>query len=144
MFGCTLDYPHQLYRIETLTSLGSFGPTCGGWWTPNWKEARHFTLRPTDRQRLLTVPWYTYYEAIVGNIPRYGMNISPRYSIPTTEQCIHRCIIHHSRLVLVTCQRTLLIWSLEGRMALVDIMIGTKLSSSFNECESGKKNKCLG
>ena len=54
-------------------------------------------------------------------------------NIPTIEQCTHLCIVHHMRHVLVTCQKTLLIWSLEGKMAPMDVMIGTKLSSSFNE-----------
>ena len=62
-----------------------------------------------------------------------GMSISPMYNIPTTERCIHLRSVHHLRDVLVTCQRTLLIWSLEGKMAPVDVMIGTNISSSFRK-----------
>ena len=68
----------------------------------------------------------------MGNILSCGMSISHLCRIPTTEQCTHLRNVHYLRNVLVTSQRTLLIWSLEGKMTLVDIMTVTKLNSSFS------------
>ena len=52
--------------------------------------------------------------------------------IPTIEQYTHLCIVHHLRHVLATYQKILLIWSLEGKMTLVDMMTCTKHNILFN------------
>jgi len=132
MFGSILGCPHRSCQIGTLDFLESFGPSCGRWWTPSWKEARHFIHKSMDRQRLSTAPWYTCCEAIVENILSCGMNIFHMCNIPTIEQCTDLHIIHHSRNVLATYQKILLIWSLEGKMTPVDMMIGTKCNGSFS------------
>lgn len=124
--------PHRLCQIKTLAFSESFGPAYGRWWTPSWKEAWHSIHRLMDRQRSSNAPWYTCCEDIVGNILSCGMNIFHMCNIPTIKHCTHLRIVHHLRHVLATYQKTLLVWSLEGKMAPVDMMIGTKCNSSFN------------
>lgn len=85
------------------------------------------------RQRSKTVPWCTYCEAIVVNIPNCGMIIFLMCNMPTTKQCILLCSIHHLRHVLVTYQRILLTWSLERMNIPVDVMIGTKRRGSSSD-----------
>ena len=81
----------------------------------------------------------------MGNILSCGMSISHMCSTPRTEQCTHLHIVHHLRHVLVTYQRTLLIWSLEGKMTPMDVMTGqSSVVHSADLVDSPRSTRAVG
>ena len=127
------------FGLPTLILLDRKPCFLGVFWTNLWKMMdtklkRRMAFHPqTDIQiDVFNAPWYTCWEAVVVKILCFGMSIIHICNIPTIQQCTHLCIVHHLRHVLATCQKILLIWSLEVKMTLVDVMTRTKHNGSFS------------